>query len=104
MQCMHETVYINGASGNSMFSWSVARGPDVHHQEDAVGSQRLRESLRALVAGWAWSWIASKAVIRSNCAPRAQRRDVARLEARIRQSQALRLVASPLETPSSEKS
>ena len=54
-------------------------------------------------AGWAWSWIASKAVIRSNWSRASSARDVARLEPRVGQAQALRLVASGT-VPSSEKS
>ncbi len=44
-------------------------------------------------AGCAWSWIASKAVIRSNRSGASSVRHVARLEPRVGQPQALRLVA-----------
>ena len=62
MQCMVETVYRNGPRGGPC-SCAGARGRDVLHQEGPVG-ERPRDAF-STSSGFAWSWMASKAVMRS---------------------------------------
>ncbi len=64
MQCMVEILYSVGANGSFMFSYKLLEAATSTLKKTPLGLSAFEIDFKTRV-GWAWSWIESKAVMRS---------------------------------------